>query len=214
MHVFEDCRPSTEAINMTPSVRHVVVGGCPQHRPHGIPSSSAALRASSSSAGGHHCFDILGIFCVDWVVAPNGVDITFNATVKSLIDGLLSPGWMAVGFNMGGSKKMAPAEVLWASRLSSDVVSAEDRINPEGHAPPVCLNPQVSTTNGTLAADGSITASWTRPLAVNTSGYVDLVPGSTYHIIAAWAFKKDLQGKACSGGWPEHKNVYTSSITI
>ena len=101
---------------------------------------------------------------------------------------------------------MAPAEVFWVSKLGNNSVTVEDRYNADGHAAPACVPTPISTQlSGSVASDGSISASWSRPLAVNGTGLVSIVPGVQVNVIAAWAVVDVFKGKSsCEMGWTEH----------
>ena len=152
---------------------------------------------------------------VCWTHEVDGATVTFNATCKPAF--FVQPAWCAFGLSLSGSSKMAPAEVFWISALSDGNVSVEDRFNARGHAAPACTLAQASTQlSGSVLSDGTIMASWSRPLAVNTSvpGLMTIVPGQSVRVIAAWAEKKDQQAAPCLMGWGEHKTHYAGSTTF
>ena len=150
-----------------------------------------------------------------WTYTVSGEAITFNATCKTTL--LLQPGWCAFGINQPGTSGMAPAEVFWISKLANGSVTVEDRYNANGHSAPACVPAPVSTQlAGAAAADGSISAVWSRPLTVNGTGLVSIVPGTKMNIIGAWAvvdiFKS--HATACTMGWNEHTTKYSTTATF
>lgn len=100
-------------------------------------------------------------------------------------------------------------------RVAARCFHAQDRYNPSGHAAPVCVQQQISTTlAGAVAADGSITATWTRPLSAAGVGLAPIVPGQTYRAIAAWGSSNGRQNHTCAPGWPEHSTTGSAQVTF
>lgn len=111
---------------------------------------------------------------------------------------------------------MAPAEVFWLSKIANGSVTVEDRYNANGHSAPACLPAPVSTQlSGSVSSDGSISATWSRPLAVNGTGLVAITPGTKMSVIAAWAVVDVFKAHTpCEMGWNEHTTHYASSATF
>ena len=111
---------------------------------------------------------------------------------------------------------MGPAEVFWLSRLSTGTFSFEDRINLGGHFPPQCYVNQYSTVlKSDIAKDGTLSATWTRPLILNEPKYADIIEGNTVTVIAAWGNQTNASSSSCVGAnvaWSQHTFVGTSDI--
>ena len=109
---------------------------------------------------------------------------------------------------------MGNAEVFFIAALTNNTVSLEDRFNPKGHDSPVCVE-QVSTQlAGSITSSGSLTATWTRPLAASGQGLTPIAAGQKFRAIAAWGPQKDRQAKPCAAGWPEHKSTGNAEVTF
>jgi len=169
---------------------------------------TTSFRGSPSTTGPtKQCFDILSNMCMTYEVNDNVVN--FTLTCKSVL--IVPPAWCAVGLAINGTG-MSPAEVFWLSRLKNDTVVLEDRYNSAGHNAPACITPQVSTVIATnLDSDGTISASWSRPLVVNGTGLITITPGTEMNTIAAWAVLKDQQASSCEMGWGEHASTYRTT---
>lgn len=173
-----------------------------------IPIGGVTFRGTSKATT--QCFDVLGNLCLTHAV--NGDFVNFTLTCKPVL--FVQPAWCAFGLNIAGHS-MGPSEVFFLSRLKNDTVIVEDRYNSGGHNPPVCITPQVSTfLSGNLDSDGTITGSWSRPLLVNGTGLITIVPGTSMNSIAAWAVLKDQQVNSCEMGWKEHASTYSSTTTF
>ena len=140
--------------------------------------------------------------CISWqVTAPN---ITFTMTCSAL-GAIDSTGWCAVGLPLtANSTSMAPAEVFWLSVLENGKPSFEDRFNEKGHDAPTCVA-QMSQVLSMSAANGGITATWTRPLELSPArGFANITVGVPTTVIAAWSSDLIRPAAPCLGGWPKH----------
>ena len=123
------------------------------------------------------------------------------------------PVWGAFGLPALGCGNMWPAHVWLVLPSPAGDVRVEDRLN-VAHAAPQCAAkrvPQLShTLAGSVAADGSVTATWTRPLVpAPTYQQPAIQRGAPTPVIGAYALGAEaLPFPACgTAGLPFHTNV-------
>lgn len=149
--------------------------------------------------------------CLSWRVT--GKNITFTATLSPDSNGGGVPVWGAWGLPALTCGNMFPAHVWLLLPTPTGGVRVEDRVN-VGHAAPQCAGskiPQLSyTLSGTVAPDGSVNVTWTRPLVpLPIFQQPSIVRGATTPIISAYSLGASaLAFPQCStAGLPFHTNV-------
>ena len=169
--------------------------------------ASAALCAQATSL---LCYPANDGTCLSWRV--DATNITFTATFGSDASGGGVPVWGAWGLPALSCGNMWPAHVWLALPTPAGGVSIEDRVT-VGHAAPQCAArvPQLShTLSGAVAADGSVSVTWTRPLAPPPAfQQPTLARGAATALISAYALGASaLAFPPCStAGLPFHTNV-------
>jgi hypothetical protein len=109
------------------------------------------------------CIDAdLRTICLTWSREPAGnITLTLSCTP--------TPGsriltWCGIGFSLAGAT-MVPASATVVQSDASGAVFLEDRDSRVGYQLPPCYARQLSSlVHGARAANGSLTATWTRPV--------------------------------------------------
>lgn len=145
--------------------------------------------------------------CLAWSV--DGPNITFSAHFSAEDAGV--PIWGAWALPALACGNMWPANVWLALPLPSGAVRVEDRVSTT-HAAPQCAArvPQLShTLSGSVAADGSVDVSWTRPLAPPREYRQPAISAGVMPLIGAYALGgAALAFPVCAvAGLPFHSNV-------
>lgn len=175
-------------------------------------AASAALHSSSLSAAvgaGSICFSAPHDGnCLSWTVASPNITLTATFVPDPSSPGV--PVWGAWGLPALDCGNMWPSHVWLALPSPSGGVRIEDRVA-TAHAAPACAKaPQLShTLSGSVAADGSVTVSWTRPLAPPRQYKQPAIAGGAAPLIGAYSLgAAALAFPACGvAGLPFHSNV-------
>lgn len=172
---------------------------------------SALLLAfgTAAAATGSLCFPApQDANCLSWVVGAENV--TFTATFAADASAGV-PVWGAWGLPALACGNMWPAHVWLVLPSPSGDVRVEDRVAVT-HAAPACAAraPQLShTLAGSVAADGSVSATWTRPLAPAPEFQQPAIVRGATPVIGAYALgAAALAFPACGvAGLPFHSNI-------
>jgi hypothetical protein len=175
----------------------------------GALAACAVAAANAAATGGSLCFPApQDATCLAWVVGAENITLTATFPADPSQG---APVWGAWGLPALACGNMWPAHVWLALPAPDGSVRIEDRVA-TGHAAPACAAraPQLShTLSGAVAADGSATVTWTRPLAPAPAFQQPaLAPGPT-PLIGAFALGAGaLAFPACAtAGLPFHTAV-------
>ena len=140
-------------------------------------------------------------------------NITLSATIAADPDAGV-PVWGAWGLPALTCGNMWPSHVWLILPAPSGGVRVEDRVA-VAHAAPACAAraPQLShTLSGAVAADGSVSVTWTRPLAPLPAYQQPAIARNATPVIGAYALGAGaLAFPACGvAGLPFHSNVVNS----
>ncbi len=170
---------------------------------------AATAAAAQISGGGSLCFPAPNdANCLSWALGAENV--TFTATFAADASAGV-PVWGAWGLPALACGNMWPAHVWLVLPSPSGDVRVEDRVAVT-HAAPACAArvPQLShTLAGSVAADGSVSATWTRPLAPAPEFQQPAIARGATPLIGAYALgAAALAFPACGvAGLPFHSNV-------
>jgi len=169
-----------------------------------LPPPAALTPGTVADTSGSLCVDgTEALLCLSWAITGPNI-ITFTATCRP------PPGqkqlfWCAFGLSNASATTMFPAEVT-ALQLdpASGRVSLEDRDSFVGYQSPPCYATQLSQLlpGARGGANGSIIASWTRPLrlapALLSAHYLDIEVGAAMTVIGALSADTGAAAGVCA----------------